>query len=106
MCYCINLFLYIIFLIFFFSNFYFADWDQEDGNKNSKIYMANMDGSEMQAVVSEKIIKPGALCVDFANDHLYFADMSLNVIERVNLDGSNRRLIAIGLAVSIHWYLC
>ena len=81
----------------FSSNFYFADWD---GKNTSAIFVADLTGANLKPVVTQKLDKPGALSIDYANDHLYFADMSLNFIERVNLDGSNRRLIAIGMSVS------
>ena len=84
-------------LCFHSSKFYFTDWD---GKNSSAIYIADLTGANLNAIVTEKLVKPGALSIDYANEHLYFADMSLNVIERINLDGSNRRLIAIGMSVS------
>ena len=82
---------------FHFSKFYFTDWD---GKNSSAIYIADLTGANLKVIVTEKLVKPGALSIDYANERLYFADMSLNVIERINLDGSNRRLIAIGMSVS------
>ena len=82
-----------------FSNFYFAD---HGGESDSNIFMADLTGANLQSIVSTKTVKPGALCIDYANEHLYFADMALNVIERVNLDGTERRLIAIGKTVRTH----
>jgi len=41
--------------------------------------------------------------MDYANMHLYWSDMELNVIERINCDGdpTSRRIIAIGSKVGV-----
>lgn len=82
----------------FISRYIFvADWN---GN-TSRILRASLSGDNVTPVVDRKIVKPTGLAIDHANKHLYWADMDLNTVERIDFDGNNksRRIIAIGMKV-------
>ncbi|XP_052813760.1 low-density lipoprotein receptor-related protein 1-like isoform X2 [Mya arenaria] len=76
---------------------FFSDWSKA----NSTIYRLNMDGTSLTSAVTTKLAKPIGLTLDHTNNHLYWADMELNVVERINYDGddSSRRVITIGMKV-------
>ncbi|XP_060590385.1 low-density lipoprotein receptor-related protein 1-like isoform X5 [Ruditapes philippinarum] len=76
---------------------YCADWDEN----NQTIYKMSLRGHGLTRFVTDKLIKPIGLNIDYANKHLYWADMDLNVIERIDLTGdpSSRRVIAVGSKV-------
>lgn len=57
-----------------------------------------MDGSERTSIVSENLLYPNGLAIDFSNNRLYFVDAGTKAVEFVNFDGTGRnRLIADGL---------
>ncbi|KAH3749996.1 hypothetical protein DPMN_184512 [Dreissena polymorpha] len=60
-----------------------------------------MDGTSPKLIVTTKLAKPIGLTIDHANRHLYWSDMELNVIERVDFKGDDksRRVISLGLKV-------
>jgi sugar lactone lactonase YvrE len=68
----------------------------------------SLRGHGLTRFVTAKLIKPIGLNIDFANKHLYWADMDLNVIERIDLTGdpSSRRVIAVGSKVSYLKLFC
>ncbi|ESO96765.1 hypothetical protein LOTGIDRAFT_51280, partial [Lottia gigantea] len=70
---------------------FFADWSME-----AKIERTNMDGSDRHKLVIKKIVHPNGLALDYVNKHVYWADSFLDYVERVDYDGHNRRVIAIG----------
>lgn len=81
-----------------FSRYIFvADWNANA----SRILRASLSGSDVIPIVDTKIVKPIGLAIDHANKHLYWADMDLNTVERIDFDGNNnsRRIIAIGMKV-------
>lgn len=52
-----------------------------------------MDGSQRMKIVSDGVIWPNGLTLDYAAARLYWADAKYHVIESVNLDGSNRKKV-------------
>ena len=74
-----------------------SDWS---GN-TSRILRASLSGSDLTPIVDTLVVKPIGLALDHANKHLYWADMDMNTIERIDYDGKNtsHRIIAIGMKV-------
>ena len=59
-----------------------------------KIERARLDGSNRQVLISSRqIVVPEALTLDYANEHVYWADAYLDRVVRFNYDGSNRKVI-------------
>jgi len=52
-----------------------------------KIYSVNMDGSGLVELVSDIIVTPDGLAVDWVYDRLYWTDTGTNTIASVNLHG-------------------
>lgn len=52
-----------------------------------------MDGSHRTKIVSDGVIWPNGLTLDYTAARLYWADAKYHVIESVNLDGSNRKKV-------------
>lgn len=72
---------------------FWSDWSD-----TPLIERAGMDGSERTPIVSENLLYPNGLAIDFANNRLYFVDAGTKALEFVNFDGTGRnRLIADGL---------
>jgi low-density lipoprotein receptor-related protein 1 (alpha-2-macroglobulin receptor) len=57
-----------------------------------------MDGSEREALVSNKIVYPYGIAVDLASQKVYWVDKFLDSIERIDYDGKNRRTIHRGVS--------
>lgn len=49
-----------------------------------------MDGSRLQVVLNGSVDYPENLAVDWVNNKLYVVEASVNRIDMVDLDGSNR----------------
>lgn len=49
-----------------------------------------MDGSHLQVVLNVSVDNPENLAVDWVNNKLYVVEASVNRIDMVDLDGSNR----------------
>lgn len=49
-----------------------------------------MDGSRLQVVLNVSVDYPENLAVDWVNNKLYLVEASVNRIDMVDLDGSNR----------------
>ena len=58
-----------------------------------KITRANLDGSEMEVVVSDGLHTPDGLAVDSVGRKIYWTDDGHNRIEVSNLDGSMRSVL-------------
>ena len=58
-----------------------------------KITRANLDGSELEAVVRDGLHTPDGLAVDSVGRKLYWTDDGHNRIEVSNLDGSMRSVL-------------
>ncbi|KGL73134.1 Low-density lipoprotein receptor-related protein 2, partial [Tinamus guttatus] len=55
-----------------------------------KVFSINIDGSEIQEVLNISVDTPENLAVDWINNKLYVVETSVNRIDMVNLDGTNR----------------
>lgn len=67
---------------------YWSDW-----GTYPKIERANMDASSRTTLVSSGLIWVNSLALDFKKRLLYWCDARLDKIERVDLQGNNRKLI-------------
>ena len=67
---------------------YWSDW-----GSSPKIEKSNMDGTDRTAIVSSGVKWVNSLALDFKNKLLYWCDASLDLIERVDLQGNNRVLV-------------
>ena len=62
------------------------------------IWRANLDGSDAEATVTARLIRPVAIALDLARDQIYWTDAGSNKIQRANLDGSRvQTLVSVGL---------
>ncbi len=65
-----------------------------DYGATPKIEMADMDGRNRKAIVTDRLQTPTGLTIDFASyDKVYFCDMKASLIEVMNNDGTNRQII-------------
>ncbi|KAG9475852.1 hypothetical protein GDO78_003967 [Eleutherodactylus coqui] len=58
-----------------------------------RIMSANLNGSNVQEVVSTGLESPGGLAIDWIHDKLFWTDSGTSRIEVSNLDGTHRRVI-------------
>ena len=49
-----------------------------------------MDGQHREVLVSQKLIWPNGLTIDYILDRLYWVDARRDVIESVDLNGNDR----------------
>lgn len=82
---------------------FYAVW----GKSPPSLERANLDGTNIRQIVSDKIVYPHAVTVDLAMSHVYYIDSYLDNVERVNYDGSNRwsmkkKSQLLGVAQSLH----
>ena len=64
----------------------------------SKIQRANLDGSNVENLVTQGLADPHGIALDVAGDKMYWTDDGTDKIQRANLDGSNvEDLITRGL---------
>jgi len=82
---------------------YFTDADYF----HPRIEMAWMDGSHRSTVVSEHIVRPTALTIDYQMyDRVYWADYKLGLIESMAANGTDRAvLIKNGLLFDLQMYI-
>ena len=52
-----------------------------------------MDGSMRRVIADRQLFWPNGLTIDYAADKIYWADAKHHVIERADLDGSNRKTV-------------
>lgn len=69
---------------------FYADIDQK------RIWSASLSGDNAKVIVEKDIDYPVRLLVDKAHGHLYWTDDGNHVIERVNFDGSQRKVFYQG----------
>ena len=70
-------------------------WSDQDSRW---IWRANLDGSDTEAVVKARLIRPVAIALDLARNQIYWTDAGSNKIQRANLDGSRvQTLVSVGL---------
>ena len=72
---------------------YWSTWSFDPWTKGI-IETAWMDGSHNKVFVDSNLHWPTGLTVDYTNRQLYWCDAALDKIESINLDGTNRQLIA------------
>jgi len=53
---------------------------------------ATTDGENVRAVISTKVKTPNALAIDLVARRLYWADATLDKVERCDFDGRNRQV--------------
>ena len=76
------------------SKMYWSDWGTD------KIQRADLDGSNVEDLVTTGLDGPDGLSVDAAAGKLYWTDAGTAKIQRANLDGSNiEDLITSGLSI-------
>ena len=73
---------------------YWTDWETD------KIQRANLDGSQVEDLVSTGLDYPSGLALDVAGGKMYWIDAGTDKIQRANLDGSQvEDLVTTGLFV-------
>ena len=66
--------------------------------KTVKISCANLDGSDVQDIVTTGLDRPGAIALDVANGKIHWIDWQADKIQRANLNGSNvQDIVTTGL---------
>ena len=66
---------------------------------SNKIQRANLDGSQIENLVSIGLHSPEGLALDAAAGKIYWSDFGIDKIQRANLDGSNvEDIVATGLS--------
>lgn len=67
------------------------DWYSENnGIFCVQVFSVDMAGSNMQVVLNVSVDYPENLAVDWVNNKLYVVEASVNRIDMVDFDGSNR----------------
>jgi sugar lactone lactonase YvrE len=51
-----------------------------------------MDGTHIEVLVRQNLHWPNGLTIDYAGKKMYWCDVHLGRIERINLDGTNREV--------------
>ena len=70
-----------------------------DGRGTDKIQRANLDGSNVEDLVTSGLRSPPSIALDIAGGKMYWTDVDGDNIQRANLDGSNvEDLITSGLS--------
>ncbi len=70
-------------------------WSDQD---TRWIWRANLDGSDSEAIIKARLIRPVAIALDRGRGRIYWTDSGSNKIQRANLDGSRlETLVSIGL---------
>ena len=73
---------------------YWTDWETD------KIQRANLDGSQIEDLVTTGLDLPSGLALDVAGGKMYWVDAGTDKIQRANLDGSHvEDLLTTGLFV-------
>ena len=67
--------------------------DVGDKNVDPKIMRANLDGSEVETLVSTDLMSPVGIALDLAKGKVYFSDRYANDIKRANLDGTDVEVV-------------
>ena len=76
-----------------------------DVGRVPSIMRSSLAGSDLKSIVTTDIRWPNGLTIDFDDDMLYWADAFYNQIERSNLDGNYRQVLATALhpfALTVH----
>ena len=75
------------------SKLYWSDWGTD------KIHRADLDGSNVEDLVTTGLDGPDGLSLDLAGGKIYWADAGTNRIQRSNLDGSGAEDLVTGLGI-------
>jgi len=67
-----------------------------------KIQRCDLDGSNLEDVVTSGLGNPEGVAVDTSADKVYWTDGTAGKIERADLDGSNRETVVSGLGLPVH----
>jgi DNA-binding beta-propeller fold protein YncE len=67
--------------------------DVGDQQVNPKIMRANLDGSDVEVLLSDDLMSPVGIELDTAKGKMYFTDRFANNIRRANLDGSDVEIV-------------
>ena len=65
--------------------------------ETKKIQRANLDGSNVQDLITQGLGAPGGIALDVTGGKMYWADWGTDKIQRANLDGSNVQDLVTGL---------
>lgn len=84
--------LYIAMKIFDIYIFSYIFWT--DSGRVPKIEKARLDGSERTVLAKSNLLWPSGIAIDIPNQRLYWADPKASVIETMNLDGTDRQIVA------------
>ena len=68
---------------------YFTDWGSV-----GRIEKASLTGANRTVIHNTNLVWPNALTLDIPTQTLYWADASLDKVEKSNVDGRNRILLA------------
>ena len=77
---------------------YWSQWEsvvqvtQLDVKTPATIQRAWMDGSHVEVFVSDNLHWPNGLTIDYSGKRIYWCDVYLSRIERINLDGNGREV--------------
>jgi low-density lipoprotein receptor-related protein 1 (alpha-2-macroglobulin receptor) len=72
------------------SRVYWTNWD----SNRPSIQRAYLSGYQIESIIVTDIRMPNSLALDHAARKLYWVDARLDKIERAELDGTNRKIIA------------
>ena len=62
-----------------------------------KIQRANLDGSNVQDIITTGLVEPIGIALDVAGGKVYWTDIGTHKIQRANLDGTNVQDVVTGL---------
>ncbi|XP_035227303.1 prolow-density lipoprotein receptor-related protein 1-like isoform X2 [Stegodyphus dumicola] len=68
---------------------FFTEW----GYAAPALEKSRLDGSERIKLVVEKIVYPNGITVDIPTETVYWVDMYLGTIEKINYDGTGRKTV-------------
>ena len=99
-------FLIVLFLV---STFNITTSDAQDSavymywanNGANKIQRANLDGTNVQDIITVGLEGPEGIAVDVVGGKMYWTDHDTNRIQRANLDGSNIEDLVTGLELPL-----
>ncbi|KAM3855508.1 LOW QUALITY PROTEIN: low-density lipoprotein receptor-related protein 1B [Vipera latastei] len=76
---------------------YWTDWEEDEiDDSMGRIEKAWMDGNNRQIFVTLKMLWPNGLTLDYQNNILYWCDAYYDHIERIFLNGSDRKVVYSG----------
>nr|XP_018898096.1 PREDICTED: low-density lipoprotein receptor-related protein 4 [Bemisia tabaci] len=64
-----------------------------DVGKKAKIESAYMDGSNRKILVTENLISPNGLAIDFEENTLYWVDSGTHTLEKITFSGDERKVV-------------